>query len=178
MKAQKIKLGAREYTVRPQKVGYLIHHLGPDLQSALTADIDVENPGEVLGVKARDVLAVFIPDLMPGYEFVGFSSQEAMDAGEYDPDGDRSPEPLQVEHAFKVASDVNGGQVFSHLKGLIGPKLWESARAFMAAKLTEEGGPLSKISTSSQTSPSTNGDSGSTSSTTTPPTPTTRASEA
>lgn len=172
MKAQKITLGAHEYTVRPQKVGYLIHHLGPDLQTALTAEFDRDNAGEVLGAKARDILAVFIPDLMPTWEFIGYASESAFEAGLYDEDADRSPEPLQIKAAFKTASTVNGGEVFAHLKAAVGPKLWEAGRTFLAAKLTEEGGPLSKISTSSPTSPSTNGGSDSTSSTTDPPTPT------
>lgn len=177
MVEQKITLGTHDYTVRPQKVGYLVHKLGPNLQAALAAEFDATNVGVVALAKAREVLAVFIPDLMPAHEFCGYGSRSAMEADSWVDEDDKSPDAPQIEEAFKVASRVNGGEVFNHLKGLAGPKLWEAGRAFLAAKLTEEGGPLSKISISSPTSPSTNGGSGSTSSTTTPPTTTPQASE-
>jgi len=177
MVAQKITLGTHEYTVRPQKVGYLVHKLGPNLQEALTAEFDADNVGVVALAKAREILAVFIPDLMPVHEFCGYGSQNAMEADSWVVEDDKSPSAPEIEEAFKVASRVNGGEVFRHLKALAGPRLWEAARAFLAAKLTEEGGPLSKISISSPTPPSTNGESDSTSSTTTPPTPTSPASE-
>lgn len=181
MKAQKVKMGAHEYTVRPQKIGYLIHKLGPNLQEALTAEIDGADGAELVGAKARDVLAVFIPDLMPVHEFIGYPSEEAMQASAYDEEADRSPEPLQIKAAFKAASDVNGGEVFKHLKALMGalaPELKDKLQGFMVAKLAEESNPPSTTSASSPTSPSASGDSDSTSSTTTPPTPTPQASAA
>lgn len=175
---QEVTLGAHTYKVRPQKIGYLIHKLGPNLQEALAAEITGVDGAALVGVKAHDVLAVFIPDLMPAHEFVGYASEEAMLAGAYDEEADNSPEPLQIKAAFKAASDVNGGEVFKHLKALMGPTLWEKLTAFLTAKLAEEGSPLSTISAPSLTSQSTNGDSPSTSSTTSPPTPTQAASAA
>lgn len=174
MKPQKVKLGAHECTVRPQKIGYLIHRLGPDLQDALVADLTGEG-AEVVGEKAHAILKVFVPDLMPVWEFLGFPSKEAWEAGDYDENLDCSPEPLQVKAAFKAASDVNGGEVLKHLKALLGmlaPELQQKATAFIVAKLAEESSPLSTTSVPSPTSPSTSGESDSTSSGTTPPIPT------
>jgi hypothetical protein len=182
MSAQnEVALGAHTYTVRPQKLGYLIHKLGPNLQEALTAEIDGLDGAELAGAKARDVLAVFIPDLMPVWEWLGFASEEAMKAKVYDSERDHSPEPLQVKMAFKAASNVNGGEVFGHLKALIGPVLWEKLTALLVAKVAEESGPLSKISPTSAplpTSPPASGASDPTPSGTTPQTMTPPASAA
>lgn len=175
--AREVTLGAHTYKVRPQKIGYLIHKLGPNLQEALAAEVEGVDGGELVGAKARDVLAVFIPDLMPVWEFVGYASEEAMLTGTYNEEDDHSPEPLQIKAAFKAASDANGGEVFKHLKALMGPVLWERLTAFLTAKLAEESGPLSTISASLPTSPSANGASASTSSTTSPPTPISPVSE-
>lgn len=176
MKPQKVKLGEHDYTVRPQKIGYLIHCLGPNLQEALEAEFDKVDGAELATAKVHGVLAVLIPGLMPVHEFIGYPSAERMEAGDYREEDDPSPEPLQIKAAFKAASDVNGGEVFKHLKALMGPKLWARLTAFVTAKLAEESGPLSTIMAPSPTSPSTSGASDLTSSTTSPPIPTPAAS--
>lgn len=195
MSAQnEIALGAHTYTVRPQKIGYLIHKLGPNLQEALTAEIEGLDAAALAGAKARDVLAVFIPDLMPTWEWLGYASERAFEetqlwkrsngaegSDQYDEAADKSPEPLQIKAAFKAASNVNGGEVFGHLKALIGPVLWEKVTALVVAKMAEESGPLSTISPTSEsspTSPPASGESDPTTSGTTPPTTTPQVSGA
>lgn len=163
-----ITLGAHEYDVCPQKIGYLINRLGPRLQEALEAQLDGVDGAALVGAKAHDVLQVFIPDLMPVHEFLGFVSEEALKAGEYSEATDLSPEPLQIKDAFKAASDVNGGEVLGHLKALLGPVLTQKAVAAVTAAVSESA--RSTISAPSPTSPPTSGDSDPTSSGTTPPT--------
>lgn len=171
-----VKLGEHDYVVFPQKIGYLMNKLGPRLQEAIEAEIDGVGGANMVGVKAHDVLKVFIPDLMPVWEFCGFASEEAMLIGQdaYDEDADKSPSAPEVRAAFTASSDVNGGEILSHLKALAGamaPEVKQKLTSFIAAKLAEQGTKTSRspISAPSPTSPSTSGDSGSTSSSTPPP---------
>jgi hypothetical protein len=163
-----ITLGAHEYDVRPQKIGYLINRLGSRLQEALEAELDGVDGAALVGAKAHDVLRVFIPDLMPVHEFLGYASDEAMRAGDYSEATDISPEPLQIKDAFKAASDVNGGEVLGHLKALLGPALTQRAVAAITAAVSESA--RSTISAPSPTSQPPNGASDPTNSGTTPPT--------
>lgn len=140
---QTVTLGAHTYTVRAQKIGYLIHKLGSRVQEALEAQIEGVDGAALVGAKAHDVLAVFIPDLMPLHEFLGYVSDEAMREGAYDEALDHSPEPLQIKAAFKAASDVNGGEVLSHLKALLGPVLTERILAVVTAKIAEQTSAIS-----------------------------------
>lgn len=179
MKPQKIKLGAHDYEVRPQTIGYLMNRLGPKLQEALEAEVDGVDGVQLLGAKAYETLKVFIPELMPLHAFLGFPSEEAMTAGAYEEgEADSSPTAPQVKNAFKAAKLVNGGEVLDALKALLGEKLTQRAVAFMVSKLAESEEIKKLTSTSltsapSPTSPSTSGESDSTSSSTSPPTPTT-----
>lgn len=171
---KEVILGQHTYLVLPQKIGYLMNKLGPRLQEAIEAEIDGVDGVKLAGVKAHDVLSVFIPDLMPVHEFLGFSSEAALQAGEYDENADNSPDAPQVKAAFKAASDVNGGEILGHLKALAGamaPEMKERALAFIVAKMaeTKKDSP-SPISAPSPTSPSTSGTTESTTSSTTPPT--------
>ena len=112
------------------------------------------------------MLKAFIPDLMPVCEFLGYVSDEAMRSGDYSEAADLSPEPLQIKDAFKAASDVNGGEVLSHLKALLGPTLTQRAVAAITAAVSESA--RSTISVPSPTSPPPSGGSDPTSSGTTP----------
>ena len=86
-----------------------------------------------------------------------------MDAGDYDPEADRSPTMPEIRGALTEASTVNGFDVLLHLKALVDPQL---VRGWMTAQLAEA------ILENSPSSPSANGTSDSTSSTTTAPTST------
>lgn len=169
---REVELGEHKYPVFPQKVGYLIHKLGPRLQEALEAEIAGVDGAAMIGVKAHDVLSVFIPQLMPVHEFLGFASEEALRSGDYDEKFDKSPDAPQIEAAFTAAKEVNGGQVLDHLKALVGamaPEMKEKALAFVTAKMAESF--RSPISAPSPTSPSTSGASPSANSSTSPQTP-------
>ena len=135
--AKKITMGAHEYEVRPQKIGYLMHRLGPRLQEVLESEVEGVDGAALVGARAHDVLKVFIPDLMPLHEFLGYASEETMRNGEYSEATDVSPEPLQIKDAFSAAKMVNGGEVLDHLKALLGPALTQRATALIAAKLAE-----------------------------------------
>jgi hypothetical protein len=163
-----VTLGAHEYEVCPQKIGYLINRLGPRLQEALEAEVDGVEGAALIGAKAHDVLKAFIPDLMPVHEFLGYASDEAMRAGNYSEATDLSPEPLQIKDAFKAASDVNGGEVLGHLKALLGPTLTQRAVAAITAAVSESA--RSTTSAPSPTSQPLSGGSDPTSSGTTPQT--------
>lgn len=173
---REVTLGDHTYLVIPQGIGWLTHKLGPRLQEAVEADIEGIDGLDVLGAKAHSVLSAFIPDVMPLHEFLGYASSEAMREGTYDPAADRSPNILDVEEAFKAASDVNGGRVLAALKALLGPELSQKAVAAITSTLAEK--LPSVISDKSPTSPSTSGGSESTSSSTPDPTPPTPVSAA
>jgi hypothetical protein len=163
-----ITLGEHKLPVLPQSIGYLTHRLGPRLQEILEGDTD-----GLAGVtdKAYETLAVFIPSLpetLPRYEFRGYASTEALEAGRYDEEADRSPNVPQIKTAFEAVFKINGGEVLSNLKALLGPAITQRVLALVTATVAEKF--PSEISGSSPTSPSTSGESASTSSSTTPPT--------
>lgn len=178
MKPQKIKLGAHDYTVRPQPIGYLMNSLGPELQAALESQVEGIEGARWLGAKAHEVLRVFIPELMPLHEFLGFASEETMLAKQYEREHDRSPDAPQVKGAFKAVKTVNGGEVLDALKAVLGPAVTQKLSGFILTKVTESGAldealnSISATSAPSPTSPSTSGESESTSSSPTSPTPT------
>jgi len=130
-----LELGDYEYVLVPQRWGYLQAKL-PKAASGL----DNLDPGDMndligmLGRRAYHVLKVFIPSLMPEYEFMGYPSQEKMDAGEYDEAHDKSPDPGQVIDAFEAAAKVNRIDLVKHLGKLIGPEL---IRAWLAGILRQ-----------------------------------------
>jgi hypothetical protein len=193
VKPQTIKLRDHKYQVVPQPIGYLMNELGSDVQAVLTAD-DGVGGARIAGAKAHGLLKIFIPDLMPLHEFLGFASKEALEAEDYDRNLDRSPEAPQLTEAFKAAKKVNGGEVLDVLKAtaerFIETGLIQKATTWLVAagaELAKENGGISvetikealeqtRPSTSatsepSPTSPSTNGGSVSPTSTspTTPP---------
>lgn len=169
---REVELGQHTYLVLPQKIGYLMNKLGSRLQEALEAEISGVDGIKLVGVKAHDTLKVFIPDLMPVHEFLGFDSEEAMRAGNYDEALDVSPDAPQVEAAFAAVKAVNGGQVLDHLKALAGamaPEMKQRLLGFIVAKMGEAGSRL-PTSAPSPTSPPPSGESAPTSSSPTPPT--------
>jgi hypothetical protein len=163
-----ITLGDQQYKVVPQRVGYLVHKLGDRFGELLEAELEGVEGAEMLPAQAHAILRVFIPGLMPVHEFLGYASEEAMKAGNYDEKDDRSPDPLQIGAAFKAASDANGGEVLSHLKALIGPEIRQKLMAVVIAEISKR--TRSETSESSPTSPALNGASESKSSGTSAPT--------
>jgi hypothetical protein len=107
-----ITLGAVEIDVLPQRHAYLSNRLGPAIQQAfnrgegLTADGLIEFAAE----GTYDVLCALIPKLsqrMPRWQFLGYGSQTALDAGEYDEATDESPTLPEIREAFVVALRTN-----------------------------------------------------------------------
>jgi hypothetical protein len=116
-----VKLGDHEYIVVPQRIGYLRSKLGAVLAGVVDADLATSNVIQFLGDKVYSVLAVFIPDIMPEYEFHGYATREAMEQDKYDEEYDHSPSPTQVKQAISVCTRVNEIDLLGHLGKLIGP---------------------------------------------------------
>lgn len=118
---EKITLGDHELDVFPQRHAYLTNKLGKYVQKLAASDLDLGDATGVavfLGSEAYDLLTVLIPQYgkrCPRYEFLGFDSQEACDAGEYDEDKDKSPTFPEIVNAFTVSARV---QRFDTLKVL------------------------------------------------------------
>ncbi len=148
-KADQITLGAHEYTVVAQPLGYLEVELG-DVFGGLgrvsgakdLADVVIERGedgtttttsaparsgfGEIAG-PGYDILRVFIPDLMPEHEFRGFASEEAMAAGVRDRGAARlTPTVPQIAGAFETIVRVNRLDVVKHLGKIISPTLLQT----------------------------------------------------
>jgi hypothetical protein len=162
-----VQIGSYTYSVVPQRIGRLKKRLGRalgDLESlggeSLLAFVDSGLE------RAHDVLKVFIPDLMPAYEFLGYRSQDAMDADE-DEEGDYGPTLPDIVNAFEVVMRVNRLDLLGHLRSVISPELLRAYISSQAADLIRG----DSRTTSSASSASTNGAaSESTISGTTPPT--------
>ena len=163
-----VTLGEHTIPVYAQRHAYLINRFGRfirELQDS-AGDIDGDELLAYAQGRSYELLCALMPNLekrLPEYEFRGYASREAMDAGEYDEQADRSPTLPEIRHALTQASTVNGFDVFVHLRSLIDPKL---VRGWLSAQVAEA------ILQTSPSSPSANGASGSTSSGTTAPTST------
>jgi hypothetical protein len=118
-----VELGDYEYHVVAQRIGYLRSKFGVALSGLDTADLSSGNIIELLGDRVYAVLAVFIPDVMPKYEFLGYATEEALQADEYNPDYDHSPSATQVKDALMKGAEVNEIDLLKHLGKLIGPEI-------------------------------------------------------
>jgi hypothetical protein len=121
-----VVLGDYEYTIVPQRIGYLRSQFGVALQGLDTADLATSNVMEFLGARVYAVLKVFLPDLMPEYEFLGYATREAMEEDAYNPEYDKSPSATQVKLALARAAEVNEIDLLKHLGKLIGPDLLQT----------------------------------------------------
>lgn len=167
MSQVKVALGEHEYTVHPQRHAYLRHRLGDEL--GRLGDVEAvadENLLDQVTQKAYEFLSVFIPDIMPRWEFEGYGSPSSFEAREYDEAADRSPSPDQIIGAFEMALRVNRLDLVKHLKAWIGEDYLRAQIQVALGTLTQ------KALESSETSASENGASVSPSSTTPDPTPT------
>lgn len=169
MPPTEIMLGEVTVPVTPQRWAYLANRCGKTLADIFASGEGIGDVDEFLafvGEGAYDLLAAVCPALgkrMPRYTFMGYGSQAAMDAGEYDDEQDTGPTFPQIRDAFSAVVEVNGLHDIPGLLGkAIGPSGMELARAQMLLKVSE--------STVSPNSPSQSGESDSTSSTTTDPT--------
>jgi hypothetical protein len=162
-----VTLGEHTLPIYAQRHAYLMNRAGRFVDEIVkrVADLDTSQILVALQESSYELLCVLIPNLekrVPEYEFRGFGSREAMDAGDYDEEADRSPTLPEIRTAFEVASRVNAFDVVKHIWGIFDPSL---LRGIVNEQITEA------ISKTSPSSPSVNGTSASTSSGTTPPTP-------
>lgn len=164
-----ITLGDYSYSVVPQRVGRLKRHLGrafADIQDLSFNDVAsfVDESLE----RAHRILAVFIPDMMPVWEFCGYGSRSAYEGSDdSDDDGDFGPTVPEIVGAFEVVMRVNRFDLLGHLKALVPEELLRAQMASMVANNLLESGPTSNSPSSSATP---GADTPSTTSGTTPPT--------
>lgn len=136
------ELGEHQYTIRPQRHAYLRRKLSKladsltDMNVAEGETADVANSlFDLLEDRAYEVLKVFIPDLMPQWEFEGYGSKESMENDSYDEDADRSPSMPQITNAFRQIVKVNDFDWVGQLKNFIGPDLIRAQmRSFLATQ--------------------------------------------
>lgn len=151
-----VTIGNHEYELVPQRVPYLERKLsGTSLQDLLAVDTEGGISAFVggLGDTAHGLLGVFIPNLMPFYEWKGFGSQEDYDAYvESEGADDRrteitergAPTIPEIVNAFQIAMAVNKVDLFKHLGNLVGGDfLRAAARKAIADSLTDDSSPSS-----------------------------------
>jgi hypothetical protein len=128
----KVVLGEHEYTIYPQRHAYLTNRLGramAKLQDASAFESEaLEGAIAMLGDRAYDLLLVFIPKLMPEYEWAGYPTQEAFEAKDYNEEYDKSPSFPQIVNAFHVCLNVNRLDLLKHLGKVVNLDL---VRAYM-----------------------------------------------
>lgn len=134
-----VQLGAHSYAVYPQRHAYLTNKLGRAFgrlegMSGLSGEEGVEGIVGAFGERAYDLLAVFIPRLMPEYEFRGFATREAMEAGEYVEEYDSSPSFPEVVAAFQTCLSVNRLDLLQHLGKVVDLQL---LRVYLNQAMTE-----------------------------------------
>lgn len=120
----------------PQRHAYLENRLGRFFEGLTKIDTDAlagdgigTQIATLLGDQAYDALCVFLPALskrMPRWEFAGYGSADAMAAGDYDEEQDKSPTFPQIVAAFEKAVEVNRFNVFTGVGGML-KGLWEKA---------------------------------------------------
>lgn len=151
-------LGDEEYLVVAQRHARLRRELGKLFQNlGDLGDLEIDSANSMLdlvGDKVYDLLAIFIPDLMPKYEFMGYATSEAMEADRYDEEADRSPTQPQIREAIERCLDVNGFDWIGKVKDFIGS---DFLRAQLRVRLAEWATSTPTTSTSLPNSPSTNG---------------------
>jgi hypothetical protein len=158
----KLPLGKIEVEVMDQPWAYLTHEL-QDTALRVFANFDeLDSPESLvtfLGGGVFDFLAAFYPDeipsLMPRHEFEGFATETAYKAGQYDREWARKNGPTfpQIVAALQAALEINGGDDFKRLIGLLPPK-WRGLAKDLAGAMFAE-----SRSTSSLSSPLASGES-------------------
>lgn len=162
-----VKLGEAEVPVYPQRHAYLTNKLGKWF-SAFAEGATKEGTETIafFGDQAYDVLCVLIPAYgkrVSRHEFAGYGSAEAMEAGDYREEDDKSPSVPELVDAFETAKEVNRFDVFGAIFKIVDPQM---LRSLVNQQVAE------RILKSSQSSLPQNGESDQTSSGTTPPTST------
>ena len=136
-----VALGGNEYRVIPQRQARLYRKLFSekgvfDLESLgeLTAEADAASIYELASGRLYEVLHVFIPDLMPRWEFEGFASEQDAEQDNYMESADRSPTHPEVLAALQACVTVNGLKWVSKLKDFLDVRL---IRATISQRLAQ-----------------------------------------
>lgn len=148
-----VRIGEREYIVVPQRIGRIRSQLGIQFRNieGLFGDLEGNSVDSFLNLgmeRVHSLLVVFIPTLMPLYEFCGYPTEEAHESDDYNEEYDRGPDVPQLRHAFEVCVKVNSLDLLGQLKNVFSPEL---IRAIIQEQVL---GRLAEA-TSSQTEPST-----------------------
>jgi hypothetical protein len=129
MSSEKVTLGDHELDVYPQRHAYLTNKLSKYIDQIAEASSEMGDAASFvrfLGNEAYDLLIVLIPQYgkrCPKYEFLGYGSQEACDAGEYDEAEDKSPTFEEIINAFTVASRIQRFDTLKILGKVFDPNL-------------------------------------------------------
>ncbi len=131
-----VKLGRHIYEVVPQSLPLLKRRLGKAFEEITSMqDVDASNIGAVLTGRAWDILKVFLPDLMPLYEWEGYASQAAMEGDLFDETlAATAPTGPQTKTAIQLCMKANGLDVWKTMGKLVDPTL---LRAKVTAMLAE-----------------------------------------
>lgn len=170
-----VNLGGHEYRVVEQRLGRIERKLRVIFE--VFGSGDIEGAAGVDTATLHEALRVFIPDLMPEWEFRGYPSEAAFErvkAGEPregdhgDADTDHSPTVPEIIAACEAVYTVNGGDRLARFFGkFVKP---EVLKATISARLADwAAGPevaAATISPPSSSLPSPNGGSTPTTSTT------------
>lgn len=140
-RTREIKLGEHEYTVVAQRHAYLERMLGPQIGSALSLSGGDGAQGLIASASTgyHGLLKVFLPELMPLWEWRGFASETAFTSTElhkssggeegsdqYDVAADKSPTTDQMVVALRAVAEVNRIDLVEKLKDLVGPDFFKS----------------------------------------------------
>lgn len=178
-----ITLGDHELEVFPQRHAYLTNKLGKYIDRLAASDLDISDASGLtsfLGSEAYDLLGVLVPQYgkrCPRYEFLGFASQAACDAGDYNEELDKSPTFEQIIEAFTVSARVQRFDTLKILGKVFDPKLirgWINAQ--LATALTNSAS-LHSAQDGSETSTSSGGTSPTLTESTASPSPDSKASQ-
>lgn len=127
-----VQLGSHRYVVVAQRQARLRRQV-----PAVFAGVGAADAGDLLTMlsdRAYDLLRVFIPDVMPKWEYDGYRSEQAAEADDYDDASDTSPTHKQVQDALAVCLEVNGIDKFRLLGNVVSPEL---IRALMTQRLAD-----------------------------------------
>ncbi len=137
-----VQLGGHIYEVVPQPLPYLKRHLGRTFSELVEGAEGLSGSNVMAWITGRawDVLKVFIPDLMPLYEWEGYGSQAQMEADDYDEALMRTLAPTgpQTKTALELCMRANGLDVYKTLGRLVDPTLLQGiVTKLLAESLTK-----------------------------------------
>lgn len=130
---REVPLGKKTYIMIGQPIGWLRQQIGVAMKG-LSSDLSPESVDEdllsqenildLLGNRVYLLLYAFIgEDLMPEWEFNGYPTREAWQAGDYKREYDPGVKPSQVKKALIAGAELNEIDLLKHLGKLIGPSL-------------------------------------------------------